>query len=136
MHRRIAPLAFVALALAACSSGGDLPVCTGAETAATPPGLSPVVWDDGRHTFFRFPGNQRIPQISPLTPDGREGAANSNTSGDLVEMHQVAERWALRDGRKVACVRNLAFNPVGVRPDTGTSSPDVERVARAPRVPR
>ncbi len=133
MLRRIVPVALAAGALAACSPGSDPPKCRGEEAAATPPGLAPVVWDNGQHTFFRFPGQQRIPAISALTPDGREGAVNSNTSGDTVEVHQLAEEWVLRDGRKVACVTNRAFDPVGVRPDTGTSSPDVERVARTPR---
>lgn len=133
MPRRIVPAALLVGALAACSSGSDLPKCRGEEAAATPPGLAPVVWDNGQHTFFKFPGNQRIPTIAALTPDGREGAVNSNVSGDTVEVHHLAEEWVLRDGRKVACVTNRAFDQVGVRPDTGTSSPLVERVAPAPR---
>lgn len=130
---RIVPVALLAAALAACSSGSDLPRCKGEEASATPPGLAPVVWDNGQHTFFRFPGNQRIPTIAALTPDGREGAVNSNVSGDVVEAHQLAEEWVLRDGRKVACVTNRAYSQVGIRPDTGTASPLVERVARTPR---
>lgn len=133
MLRRTVPVALLAGALGACSGGPDLPKCRGEEAAATPAGLAPVVWDNGQHTFFKFPGNQRIPTIAALTPDGREGAVNSNTSGDVVEVHQLAEEWVLRDGRKVACVTNRAYDPVGVRPDTGTASPLVERVAPAAR---
>lgn len=133
MLRRIVPVALVAGALGACVSGNDLPGCKGDEAATTPPGFAPVVWDDGQSTFFRFPGNQRVPTISAITPDGREGAVNLSTSGDLVTAQQVAAKWVLRDGRQVACVVNHAYDPVGIRPDTGTSSPNVERVAVTPR---
>mgnify|MGYP002713853219 CR=1 FL=1 len=97
------------LLLAACSTGAAPPNCRGEEAAATPPGLAPVVWDNGQHTFFRFPGNQRIPTIAALTPDRREGAVNSNVSGDTVEVHQLAEEWVLRDGRKILPRRALEF---------------------------
>lgn len=133
MLRRTVAVALLAGALGACANGAVPPQCRGEEAAATPPGLAPVVWDNGQHTFFRFPGNQRIPVISALTPDRREGAVNSNVSGDTVEVHQLAEEWVLRDGRKVACVTNRAYDPVGIRPDTGTASPLVERVAPTPR---
>lgn len=133
MLRRIASVTLLAGALGACENGSDLPTCKGADAAATPPGFAPVVFDNGQSTFFRFPGNQRVPTIYAITPDGREGATNSSISGDLVTVQQLAPEWALRDGRQVACVKNHAYNPVGLRPDTGTSSPDVERVARSAR---
>ena len=130
---RIVAIALLAGALGACASNSDLPGCKGEDAAATPPGFAPVVWDNGQSTFFRFPGNQRIPVISALTPDGREGVVNSSVSGETVTVHQLAPGFVLRDGRQVACVTNHAYDPVGVRPGTGTSSPDVERVARQAR---
>lgn len=132
MLRRVIPVALIAGTLGACASN-DLPGCHGDETATTPPGFAPVVWDNGQSTFFRFPGNQRVPAIYAMTPDGREGAVNLSTSGDLVTAQQVAPEWVLRDGKQVACVFNHKFDQVGVRPDTGTSSPDIERVAITPR---
>ena len=131
--RRSAAVALLAGALGACAGGSDLPGCKGQEAAATPPGFAPVVWDNGQSTFFRFPGNQRIPVISALTPDGREGVVNSSVSGETVTVHQLAPGFVLRDGRQVACVTNHAYDHVGVRPGTGTSSPEVERVARQGR---
>lgn len=133
MPGRIAAVTLLAGALGACAGGSDMPGCKGDEAAATPPGTAPVVWDNGQHTFFRFPGNQRIPVISALTPDGREGVVNSSVSGETVTVHQLAPGFVLRDGRQVACVTNHAYDPVGVRPGTGTTSPDVERVARRGR---
>ena len=133
MLRRIAAATLLAGALGACAGGSDLSTCNGEDAAATPPGFAPVVWDNGQSTFFRFPGNQRIPVISALTPDGREGVVNSSTAGETVTVHQLARAFVLRDGRQVACVTNHAYDPVGVRPGTGTSSPDVQRVARQAR---
>ena len=130
---RIVSVALLAGALGACANGNDFPKCKGDEAAATPPGFAPVVWDDGQSTYFKFPGNQRVPTIYALTPDGRHGATNSSVSGDLVTVQQVAPEWVLSDGRQVACVTNHAYDPVGTRPDTGTSSPNVERVAVTPR---
>lgn len=132
MPRRTIPAFALAGALGACSTGPDLPRCRGADAAATPPGFAPVVWDDGQNTYFRFPGQQRVPVIAAVAPDGREAAVNRNTSGDVVTVHQVAPEWVLRDGRKVACVTNRAYDQVGVRYPTGTTSPDVERVPRTP----
>ncbi len=130
---RIAAVALLAGALGACAGGSDLLACRGEDAVATPPGFAPVIWDNGQSTFFRFPGNQRIPVISALTPDGREGVVNSSVSGETVTVHQLAPGFVLRDGRQVACVTNHAYDPVGVRPGTGTTSPDVERVARRGR---
>ena len=121
------------LAVAACSTGKPLPVCRGEAAAANPAGLAPVVWDDGARTFFKFPGQQRIPAIYALHPDGREAATNSTVVEDTVAVHQTAAEWVLRDGDRVACVHNAAWDRVGRSSGTLTVSPAVERVPRVAR---
>lgn len=121
------------LAAAACSTGKPLPACHGETAPANPAGFAPVVWDDGARTFFRFPGNQRMPAIYALHPDGREAAVNTTVVEDTVAVHQTAAEWVLRDGDRVACVRNAAWDPVGRTTGTMTASPAVERVPRAAR---
>jgi len=93
--------------------------------------LQPLeVFDNGYSTVFRFPGNMRIPAIFMLNPDGKEATANYAVKGDMVIVGSVARGWRLRDGNTVLCIWNQAYNPIGNNPDTGTISPDVERVVR------
>jgi type IV secretion system protein VirB9 len=88
------------------------------------------VYDNGYTTVFRFPGNVRIPAIFVINPDGKEATANYAVKGDLVEADSVARGWRLRDGQTVLCIWNLAFNPVGRVPGTGTVSPNVQRILK------
>jgi type IV secretion system protein VirB9 len=90
------------------------------------------IFDNGYSTVFRFPGNVRIPAIFMLNPDGKEATANYAVNGDLVTVGSVARGWRLRDGNTVLSIWNKAYDPVGDSPDTGTISPDVERVVKEP----
>lgn len=116
------PALALAMALAACGSTRmEAPNCSGTAQPANAEGLAPVVYDDGRDTFLRFPGNQRIPAITTLRLDGSEAAVNSNGNPDtgIVQVHGVHPAIVLRDGRRVACLRNMAYDQVGVRPAGG-----------------
>lgn len=88
------------------------------------------VFDNGFSTVFRFPGNVRIPSVFVINPDGKEATANYAVKGDLVLVSSVARGWRLRDGQTVLCIWNRAFDAIGDRPLTGTSSPDVLRVLK------
>jgi type IV secretion system protein VirB9 len=88
------------------------------------------VFDNGYSTVFRFPGNVRIPSIFVVNPDGGEATANYAVKGDLVQVDAVARGFRLRDGQTVLAIWNQAFDPVGRRPDTGTTSPEVERMIK------
>jgi len=88
------------------------------------------VFDNGFSTVFRFPGNVRIPAVFVINPDGKEATANYAVKGDLVQVDSVARGWRLRDGQTVLCIWNRAFDPVGQIPETGTTSPNVQRVVR------
>ena len=90
------------------------------------------VFDNGFSTVFRFPGNVRIPSVFIINPDGKEATANYAVKGDLVQVDSVAPGWRLRDGRTVLCIWNRAFDPVGQNPETGTTSPDVQRMVKEP----
>ena len=90
------------------------------------------VFDNGFSTVFRFPGNVRIPSVFVVNPDGKEATANYAVKGDLVQVDSVARGWRLRDGQTVLCIWNRAFDPVGQNPETGTTSPNVQRVVKEP----
>lgn len=90
------------------------------------------VFDNGFSTVFRFPGNVRIPSLYIINPDGKEATANYSVKGDLVQVDSVAPGWRLRDGRTVLCIWNRAFDSIGQNPETGTTSPDVQRVLKEP----
>lgn len=88
------------------------------------------VLDNGYSTAFRFPGNTRIPAIFRLNPDGKEATVNYSQKGDYVIVGSVASGWRLRDGDTVLCIWNRAYDKVGTSPETGTTSPDVQRVTK------
>lgn len=90
------------------------------------------VFDNGFSTVFRFPGNVRIPSVFVINPDGKEATANYAVKGDLVQVDSVARGWRLRDGQTVLCIWNQAFDAVGQNPETGTTSPNVQRVVKEP----
>jgi len=91
--------------------------------------LTPVaVWDNGYSTLFQFPGNERIPAIFVINPDGKEATASYSVNGGNVEVGQTAREFRLRDGHTVLDVYNLGYSIVGQNPGTGTTSPDISRV--------
>jgi type IV secretion system protein VirB9 len=88
------------------------------------------VFDNGFSTVFRFPGNVRVPSLFVINPDGKEATANYAVKGDLVQTESVARQWRLRDGDTVLCIFNRGYDPVGENPQTGTTSPNVQRVTK------
>jgi type IV secretion system protein VirB9 len=77
---------------------------------------------------FQFPGNERIPGIFVVDPDGKEATASYSVSAGNVEVGQTAREFRLRDGNTVLNVYNLGYNTVGQNPGTGTTSPDISRI--------
>jgi len=88
------------------------------------------VTDNGVFTLLRFPGNQAVPAIYAVTPDGTESLTPFDVRGEFVVVHQVAAQLRLRRGREILCIFNSAFRPYGSPPATGTSGPDVERTLK------
>lgn len=93
--------------------------------------LTPLaVYDNGYTTVFRFPGNERIPAIFVVDPDGKEATAPYSVSGGIVQVGMTAREFRLRDGDTLLNVYNLGYSTLGTNPGTGTVSPEVQRVVK------
>jgi type IV secretion system protein VirB9 len=90
--------------------------------------LKPVAAsDDGVHTRLRFAANADLPAIFVRNDDASESLLNySMDAGDVI-IHRVARRFVLRRGKLTGCVINKGFVGGGIRLDSGTVAPDVER---------
>jgi type IV secretion system protein VirB9 len=90
-----------------------------------------LVFDDGRFTYFRFPGNREIPAVFHVLGDGTEALVNTRMEGDLLVVDRVSRRLVLRAGSAVVGVWNDAFDLQGVPPRSGTTVAGVERLVRS-----
>ena len=93
------------------------------------------VCDDGQSTTMRFPGNMPVPSVFIEGPDGKEMAPMKSFNAGTGELtvHQVARHYFLRYGDALDCIWKIGpIDPIGTNPGTGTISPDVQRVLRAP----
>jgi type IV secretion system protein VirB9 len=98
--------------------------------------LKPVAaFDDGVQTRLRFAARTELPAVFVKNDDGTESLVNLNVDRDEVVLHRVARQWVLRRGALVGCVRNTAFEGSGVRLDSGTVHPAIERAVRRPDEP-
>jgi type IV secretion system protein VirB9 len=95
------------------------------------PSLKPeAAYDDGVHTRFRFGAQSELPAIFVRNDDNSESLLNfSMDQGDVV-IHRIARRFILRRGRLTGCVLNQQFGGGGVRLDSGTVTPGVQRKTR------
>ena len=83
--------------------------------------------DDGVHTRLRFAANADLPAIFVRNADGSESLLNfSMEAGDVI-VHRVARQFILRRGKLTGCIVNQGFGGGGLRLDSGTVTPDVER---------
>lgn len=90
-----------------------------------------LVFDDGRFTYLRFPGNREVPAVFQVLGDGTESLVNLRMEEDLLVVDRVCRRLVLRAGSAVVGLWNDAFAPEGVPPLEGTTAPGVRRVVRA-----
>ena len=90
-----------------------------------------LVFDDGRFTYFRFPGNGQVPAVFHVLGDGSETLVNARMEEDLLVIDRVSRRLMLRAGSAVVGVWNEAFNLDGVPPGGGTTVPGVQRIFKA-----
>ena len=89
-----------------------------------------LVFDDGRFTYFQFPGNREVPSIFVISADGEEGRVNYHMDGDLAVVQRTSRRFVLRLGKAVVGVWNDAFDAEGVPPRAGTTSEQLRRPVR------
>ncbi len=90
-----------------------------------------LVFDDGRFTYFRFPGNGQVPAVFHVLGDGSETLVNARMEDDLLVVDRVSRRLMLRAGSAVVGVWNEAFDLDGVPPGGGTTVPGVQRIFKA-----
>jgi len=91
------------------------------------------VSDNGRLTAFRFPGNQALPTIYTVAPDGQETIVAYTMRDDLAVVSTTAREFRLRYGGDVLRVFNLGFDPIGLNSGTGTTTPEVQRSVKEAR---
>lgn len=92
-----------------------------------------LVFDDGRFTYLRFPGNREVPAVFHVLDDGSESLTNVRMEDDLLVVDRVSRRLMLRAGSAVVGLWNEAFDVDGVPPALGTTVPGVQRVLKADR---
>lgn len=91
-----------------------------------------LVFDDGRFTYLRFPGNREVPAVFHVQGDGSETLVNARMEDDLLVVDRVSRRLMLRAGQAVVGLWNEAFDLEGVPPAQATTVPGVQRVLRLP----
>ena len=89
-----------------------------------------MVFDDGRFTYIKWPGNREIPAIFEIRTDGSEMVANTRMQGEFIVVDRIARGLMLRSGSAVASIKNESFEPEGLAPVGGTTVPGVERGMR------
>jgi len=102
-----------------------------AEGAGSQDIVPTLVFDDGRFTYLRFPGNREIPAVFHVLGDGGETLVNARVEDDLLVVDRVSRRLMLRAGSAVVGLWNEAFDLDGKPPGDGTTVPGVQRVLRA-----
>jgi len=86
-----------------------------------------MIYDDGRFTYLRFPGNREVPAVFHVLGDGSETLLNTRTEDDLLVVDRVSRRLMLRAGSAVVGVWNDAYDLDGVPPQEGTTVPGIQR---------
>jgi type IV secretion system protein VirB9 len=102
-----------------------------AEGAGSQDIVPTLVYDDGRFTYLRFPGNREVPAVFHVLGDGSETQVNARMEDDMLVVDRVSRRLMLRAGSAVVGLWNEAFDLDGRPPGDGTTVPGVQRVLKA-----
>lgn len=89
-----------------------------------------TVFDDGRFTYFEFPGAREIPAVFAHGSDGEATRVNWHMSGDFLVVQRTARKFTLRLGQAVVGIFNEAFDTTGIETPTSTVSSTVVRVVK------
>jgi type IV secretion system protein VirB9 len=106
-----------------------------AEGAGSADIVPTLVFDDGRFTYLRFPGNREVPAVFHVLGDGSETMVNTRMEDDLLVVDRVSRRLMLRAGSAVVGLWNDAFDLDGVPPLDGTTTSGVRRILKAESTP-
>ncbi len=93
-----------------------------------------LVFDDGRFTYLRYPGNREVPAVFHVLGDGTETLVNARMEDDLLVVDRVSRRLMLRAGAAVVGIWNEQFDLEGAPPAHGTTVPGLRRVSRQSHV--
>ena len=88
------------------------------------------IFDNGSHTFMRFPENMTFPSVFAIDPDGGETLVNKAVRDNWLILPQVGRQWRLRHGKAVLCVRNDAYARSGIDNPGETTHRGIERRAQ------
>ncbi|RJP62608.1 MAG: type IV secretion system protein VirB9 [Comamonadaceae bacterium] len=106
-----------------------------AEGAGSQDIVPTLVYDDGRFTYLRFPGNREVPAVFHVLGDGSETLVNARMEDDLLVVDRVSRRLMLRAGSAVVGIWNEAFDLEGATAEGATTVPGVHRVLKAGHAP-
>lgn len=67
------------------------------------------VFDDGRDTYFSFRGEEDLPAIFAVDPDGGEAVVNTRLRDGYVVVDRIARGFVLRRGSEVTRIYNDGF---------------------------
>ncbi|MCV0437534.1 TrbG/VirB9 family P-type conjugative transfer protein [Hydrogenophaga sp. H7] len=102
-----------------------------AEAAGSADIVPTLVYDDGRFTYLRFPGNREVPAVFHVLGDGSETQVNARMEEDTLVVDRVSRRLMLRAGSAVVGLWNEAFDLEGSPAKGSTTVPGVQRVLKS-----
>lgn len=85
--------------------------------SGAPQNLPSRVYDDGISTVFEWPQGAKTPAIFVPGPDGKDSVVNYSYAGERIVVHQVAEKFVLRNGKLVTTLYNDGYAPPTPGPD-------------------
>jgi type IV secretion system protein VirB9 len=93
--------------------------------------LRPIAaWDDGVHTRLRFGAHAELPAIFVRNDDNTESLLNFTVEAGDIVIHRIARQFILRRGALTGCIVNKGFVGQGIRLESGTVAPNVQRERR------
>lgn len=85
--------------------------------AGAPQNLPSRIYDDGVSTVFEWPQGAQTPAIFVPGPDGKDSVVNYSYAGERIVVHQVAEKFILRNGKLVTTIYNEGYAVPAPGPD-------------------
>lgn len=87
--------------------------------SGSPANLPSRVYDDGASTSFEWPKGAQAPAIFVAGPDGKDVIINFSYAGERILVHEVAEKFVLRNGSQVTYLYNEGYTA----PEPGPEAP-------------
>jgi type IV secretion system protein VirB9 len=91
------------------------------------------VFDDGTSLYLSWSGDNPLPAVLTMSPDGKEGPINYRTAGEYIVIDPVPGAILLRQGKMEA--RVWRSTPVSRRAPSRAAPPAIASVPKAPPPP-